>query len=132
MSPRTVRNNIPWCISPVARVLNSYLWEIIAYAEENSKLAPVYHGWFNFPKSLYHQLFKERNGIDFSTYEDHLVNWKDPERQFIDFAKLRTIKTTKALQFKSMNDSFYPLANNTGLLQGINIPKWRLMILQQQ
>jgi len=64
--------------------LNSYLWEIITYTTEKGSYKPIYHGWFTFPKKLYADLYKIKNDQSFSTYADHLVDWKDPENAPFD------------------------------------------------
>ncbi len=89
--------------------LNSYLWEIILYTEEKGESKPYYHGWFNFPDSLYHQIFQDRNEMDFCKYEEHLAFWKDPESKKIDFNELRTITESKDLSFENHNTKLYPL-----------------------
>lgn len=89
--------------------LNSYLWELILYTEEKGETKPYYHGWFNFTDSLYHQMFWERNQLDFCKYEDHLVKWEDPESKEIDFEELRTVSKSKELDFKNFNNQLYPI-----------------------
>ncbi|MEO9531267.1 MAG: hypothetical protein ABJG68_11915 [Crocinitomicaceae bacterium] len=90
--------------------LNSYLWEIIFYAEEDSILKPYYHGWFDFPHELYADLFQERNDVEFSTYEKSLVDWVDPEHEAIDLSKLRSVSTEVNASFTNLNHEEYPLA----------------------
>ena len=87
--------------------LNSYLWEIIAYADEQGKEKACYHGWFNFPKELYANLFEEVNTIPFAKYESSLVNWVDPESQKINVENLRAIIAEESAEFKSLNDQAY-------------------------
>ena len=41
--------------------LNSYAWEIITYTEEQGQQKSMYHGWFDFPKAMYRELFDEVN-----------------------------------------------------------------------
>lgn len=83
--------------------LDSYLWEVITYAEQDSGLAPVYHGWFDFPHALYQELFKIRNNLNFSDYASSLENWKDPVSQNVDFTALRAVQTDTIVSFVSMN-----------------------------
>lgn len=94
--------------------LNAYLWEVIAYAEEDSSLKPVYHGWFNFPEGLYARLFKLRNGVDFDRYKEFLVNWKDIESKTIDLSVLRDLQSEVELEFENLNASYYPLVGERG------------------
>jgi hypothetical protein len=89
--------------------LNAYLWELITYAEEDGKLKPFYHAWFNFPKDLYAELFEERNGLKYGNYSHELEDWIDPESKPIDFNKLRTVKTEKEVKFENLNHQEYPL-----------------------
>ncbi len=89
--------------------LNAYLWEMITYAEEDKKLKPFYHAWFNFPKDLYAELFENRNGLNYNQYKSKLEKWIDPESQPIDFNQLRTVKTKKKVKFTNLNHQTYPL-----------------------
>lgn len=89
--------------------LNSYLWEIITYADQDGELKPVYHGWFSFPKEMYQQLFFERNGIRFSEYAAFLEDWKDIESNTINLSVLGTPSDTLEVAFVSENNLFYPL-----------------------
>ena len=90
--------------------LNAYLWEVIGYAEkEDGGLAPAYHGWFNFPKELYAQLFDERNDLSYEDFRKPLEDWVTPEFKEIDFSLLRDVKEEKELAFESFNDQLYPL-----------------------
>lgn len=89
--------------------LNAYLWEVITYAEEDSVLKPFYHGWFDFPKDLYAELFEERNDISYDTYKTPLEDWYDPENKEIEFDKLREIIAEKTVEFENLNHENYPL-----------------------
>ena len=89
--------------------LNSYLWEVITYANQDSTLAPVYHGWFNFPQELYQSMFKERNDLEFKQFASKLEDWVTPEAKKIDFDILRTIVSDTVIAFESKNKSLYPI-----------------------
>lgn len=89
--------------------LNAYLWEIIAYTEEEGKLKPYYHGWFDFPKKQYAKLFEERNDADWSKYEKALVNWVDPENKEIDLKQFRKVINHKEIDFENKNNEYYPV-----------------------
>jgi len=89
--------------------LNAYLWEIIAYTEEDGKLKPYYHGWFDFPKEQYATLFEQRTNLKWIDYAKPLVNWVDPQNQPIDLSQLRTIDTTKDVSFENKNNEYFPL-----------------------
>ena len=89
--------------------LNAYLWEVITYAEEDSILKPYYHGWFDFPKDLYAELFEERNNIPYDTYKEPLEEWEDPKNNEIKFDKLREVITEKEVEFQNLNYENYPL-----------------------
>jgi hypothetical protein len=89
--------------------LNAYLWEIIAYTEEEGKLKPYYHGWFNFPASQYAALFEQRNDLKWVDYEKSLVDWVDPENQTLDLNQLRTIESEKDVVFVNKNNEYFPL-----------------------
>ena len=89
--------------------LNAYLWEIITYAEEEGKLKPVYHGWFDFPHELYEELFNKRNpGIAYADHKSYLEEWVIPGREFIDFTKLRKIVGEVKADFEDLSDAEYP------------------------
>ena len=89
--------------------LNAYLWEIIAYTEEEGKLKPYYHGWFDFPEKQYAALFEQRNNLNWIDYENSLVNWIDPKNQTVDLNQLRTVESIKELAFVSMNNQYFPV-----------------------
>jgi hypothetical protein len=89
--------------------LNAYLWELITYAEEDGKLKPFYHAWFNFPKDLYAELFAERNGLKYENYSKELEDWIAPESKSIDFNKIRSVKSENEVKFENLNYQKYPL-----------------------
>lgn len=89
--------------------LNAYLWEIIAYIHENGKEVPYAHGWFDFPHSLYANLFQAKNSIPFEKYEPALVNWIDPESRTLDLQKLRTKLNQLNIKYDDKSDTLYPL-----------------------
>lgn len=91
--------------------LNSYLWELITYAKEGEQQKPLYHGWFEFPRAFYEELFDEVNNgkLTFSEYKDYLINYKDPASEEVNFEALRTVKLAKQVDFKNLNHEFYPL-----------------------
>jgi len=89
--------------------LNSYLWELISYTREDGKQKSMYHGWFDFPHETYDELFEERTGVEFSTYKEHLKDWKAPESERIDFGLLRTLDSEIEATWTSHNDEYYPL-----------------------
>ncbi len=73
--------------------LNSYAWEIITFTKEDGVIKPMYHGWFDFPKEFYRQLFNEVNEhkLTFEEYVDHLENYTNPENKVINFNVLREV-----------------------------------------
>lgn len=89
--------------------INAYLWELIFYTEEDGENKPCYHGWFNFPKELYADLFKEKNNIDYEKYREVLENWKDPKSKKIKLTVLREVTSEKSCDFKTLNNELYPL-----------------------
>lgn len=91
--------------------LNSYLWEIISYAKEDEIEKPLYHGWFEFPRSFYEELFNEVNKgkLTFEDYKDYLINWKDPESKIVNLESLRKVENVKEVSFNNLNKEFYPL-----------------------
>ena len=91
--------------------LNSYLWELITYAKEGNQQKALYHGWFEFPREFYEELFDEVNKgkLTFEEYRTYLVNYKDPASEVINLEKLRSIDSSKNMDFNNLNNEFYPL-----------------------
>lgn len=89
--------------------LNSYLWEVIMWAEENGETKPYYHGWFEFPEELYASLFKTRNGVAFNKYKDVLEEWHDPASKELPIAQLRKVVVEQEVAFQNHNQEEYPL-----------------------
>ncbi len=90
--------------------LNSYLWEIILYVDENGSTTPYAHGWFDFPHDQYSSLFDQKNGISFTEFKGGMENWVDPESKWIDLEKLRTVKDSLPITYSDASDAMYPLA----------------------
>ena len=88
--------------------LNSGLWEIAAWREEGGGQKIYYHGWFDFPLDLYADLVNKKSGIDFKKYQSSCVDWKDPESKVIELEKLRTIISRDNVDFKDLQNNFYP------------------------
>lgn len=97
--------------------LNSYLWEVIAYAQnENGAERPCYHGWFDFPRELYESLFMQRNMVPFNNHRSYLENWVDPEQKKVNFELLRNTDNMSIRVFskennnlKIHNDEYFPM-----------------------
>lgn len=90
--------------------LNSYLWELIFYANEEGKDKACYHGWFDFPKNLYAELFEERNNEKFEDYAKYLENWLDPPNKELNLGNIREVITKKAsVPFQNRSNEMYPL-----------------------
>ncbi|MFB6306993.1 MAG: hypothetical protein ABEH43_08415 [Flavobacteriales bacterium] len=90
--------------------LNTGLWEVIAYKKEKGGVKPGYHGWFDFPKDLFVQLFEKLNGLDYSKYKNHLEKWTEPKKKKLALNKLRkVVKDYGQRPFESFNDEFYPM-----------------------
>ena len=87
--------------------LNTYLWEVAAYADENGKSKGYYHGWFSFPKELFANLFEKRNGQEFKKYASSLEGWIDPASQEISLNELREVITEEAVLFTNHNNEEY-------------------------
>ncbi len=107
--------------------LNSYAWEVITFTKENNKVKPLYHGWFDFPKELYRLLFDEVNKdiLTFEEYREHLENYKDPEKEVIDFNVLRSVENTKNVPFLDYRLEFYPMT-------GARKTKYKNIVCPQQ
>lgn len=89
--------------------LNAYLWEVIAYTEENGEVLPIYHGWFDFPKELYADLFEQKNDVDYAKYKKPLEHWVDPENKTFDIDVLRTVESEIEVDYADKSDAMYPL-----------------------
>jgi hypothetical protein len=89
--------------------LMSYLWEVILFTNSSGTDLPIYHGWFNFPKEPYQDLFLERNAMVFQKYGSYLETWKDLESRKINLELVRTVTREKELLFDDMNGRFYAL-----------------------
>lgn len=90
--------------------LQSYLWEIIVYTQENGKETPLAHGWFDFPNSVYDRLFEDNNQLPFDSLRHCLAQWQDPASQPIDRERLRQVVADHPIQFADSSDAMYPLA----------------------
>jgi hypothetical protein len=90
--------------------LNAYLWEVIVFTEEDEKVVPYSHGWFDFPHELYAKLFQKKNGVAFDTYQKPLENWVDPESKKVDLGLLRTVLDSMEIETIDLSDEMYPVA----------------------
>lgn len=90
--------------------LNAYAWEIITYTEEEGKQKSMYHGWFDFPKEMYRELFDEVNQgiLTFEEYKDYLENYTDPLQEEIDFSRIRKVLSEVEVAFNDFRKEFYP------------------------
>ncbi len=89
--------------------LNSGLWEIAMWKEEDGESKIYYHGWFDFPLDLYSNLVNKKSGIDYETYKPSCVEWREPAHNPIDLNKLRTRNgMISALEVHDLQDEFYP------------------------
>ncbi len=90
--------------------LNAYLWELFFYTDVEGKNKVFYHGWFTFPKSLYQDLYEERNSIEFKKYRAHLVYWTDPPSEHLDLTLIRNVQKYKEVRFVNHDEEMYPIA----------------------
>lgn len=89
--------------------LNSYLWEVILYAEEGEGQKPQAHGWFDFPHEYYQELVENRTGNAFGDVKSLLVDWNDLGSQPIDQELLREIVAELPVSFSDKSDEMYPV-----------------------
>ena len=89
--------------------LNSYLWEVFLYADVEGSNKVFYHGWFDFPKDLYHELYAKRNGKKFSEVADFLENWKNPPSEKINLDILRSVISETVPNYTNESEVMYPL-----------------------
>lgn len=87
--------------------LNSYLWELITYAEDGA----LYHGWFDFPRGMYEELFDEVNHgkLTFEEYRNYLIDYKDPASELVNLDNVRKVDSAWQVSFNNLNHEFYPL-----------------------
>ena len=90
--------------------LNAYLWEVLLYTEVNGSNQVFYHGWFDFPKELYQELYAKRNGKKFDAMADYLVEWKNPPSEKINLSKLRTVISEVHPSYANLSDVMYPIS----------------------
>lgn len=90
--------------------LNSYLWEVIVYTEENKSILPYAHGWFNFPENIYQDLFFENNHRPFQDFVAYLEQWKTPESKEIKKESLRKEIENVLVDYEDLSDSMYALS----------------------
>ncbi|MCB0482039.1 MAG: hypothetical protein KDC83_11445 [Flavobacteriales bacterium] len=109
------------CIDLARNCLNSYLWEVSTYVNEDEIKKTNGHGWFNFPKDLYASLFVLKNGFPFEKYASILENWVDPESKKINHDLLAKKVSTVPVSFVDSSDAMYPL-------QGARIKKRKEII----
>ena len=88
--------------------INAYLWELIFYTQEEGKSKPVYHGWFNFNKELYAQLFEEKNGLNYADFQPSLEEWITPKSEKVDFEVFRTKTEGMEVAFENHDNEYYP------------------------
>jgi hypothetical protein len=99
----------PQRVDVARNCLQSGLWEVILYDEYEGHNAPVYHGWFSFPDSLYKKLFNEINPQPFAKYASALKKWEDPQLKSIDLEVLRKAERETKLSMTNQNQDTYPL-----------------------
>lgn len=104
-------NNRVSSVDLARNCLNAYLWEIILFENKEGKEIPFAHGWFNFPQSLYAELFEKRNGIPFEHYKIPLENWVDPQCKQLALNTFRKIIRTVPIQYEDRSDTMYPLTH---------------------
>ena len=105
----TVNNERITRIDLARNCLNSYLWELFFYADVDGKNKVFYHGWFDFPKDLYQDLFHERNDDDFDKYSKYMEDWRDPENLHLELSKIRPVINEVIVPFTNKSDEMYPL-----------------------
>lgn len=85
------------------------LWEILAFTTDNKNDSMYFQCWFDFPDTLYNQLFLKRNGISIAQYDDILKNYSHVKGEKVDLNALRQVNSESMLTFTSLNKNYYPL-----------------------
>lgn len=75
--------------------LNTGLWEILLFVEENGKKALYYHGWFTFPLGHYQTIFEHNTGFSYWQHWYYLEHWFDPAGVSLHLDDLRTVRREK-------------------------------------
>lgn len=117
------RNQVAFCgnefftdFSKIKRIdlarncLNSYLWEVLVYTEEGKRILPYAHGWFNFPKQVYQELFFDINQRPFDEFAEYLEQWKSPESKEIKREAIRKEIEAMPVDYEDLSDGMYPLS----------------------
>jgi hypothetical protein len=89
--------------------LKKGLWEILTFTTENGNDSLYYQSWFDFPDSLYNQLFFKRNGVSIEKYDDMLKNYSHEKGKKVNLLALRQVKSEKNSVFQNLNEAYYPL-----------------------
>ena len=84
-------------------------WEIIFFTKENDKEVLYFQCWFTFPDELYNHLFKMRNGIEITTFNNMLKNYGNRGGEYVDLSVLRTVNGSQEIPFQNLNNELYPL-----------------------
>jgi len=90
--------------------LNSFLWEVIVFVNEEGKDVPIHHGWFHFPEALYKSIFKKKNKVDFSVYQEPLEHWINPKNEEVDLSLLREEIRQQTIAYQDLSAEPYPIA----------------------
>ncbi len=105
----TVNGELITRIDLARNCLSSYLWELFFYCNVNGKDQVFYHGWFDFPKQLYKDLFEERNHDKFEKFAQHMVDWKDPKNESLNLDLIRKVNESHEVNFINHDNEMYPL-----------------------
>jgi hypothetical protein len=89
--------------------LKKGLWEILTFTTENGNDSLYYQSWFDFPDTLYNQLFFKRNSISIEKYDNMLKNYSHDKGEKVNLEVLRTVNSEKNISFKDFNKEYYPL-----------------------
>jgi len=108
ISNKGEENKVTQRVDLARNCLNTGLWELITYQNQEGSDKPLYHGWFDFPQPLFEKLFLMKNKIEFSKWEDYLLKWQDPESKKLNLNLVRNVIAENEIKFENLNESFYP------------------------
>ncbi len=89
--------------------LSAGLWEVILFEQKDGADKVAYHGWFDFPRALYIDLFEFRNeGVDFFLHDNYLSGWVEPFALDIDLSDFGSLRGSTPLAITDRSDKMYP------------------------
>lgn len=80
------------------------LWETMLVTKEGDKTLLGYHGWFEFPKDVYADLFQKQNGIAYPAWAVCMDAYPDLNGFAVPLEKLRKVDSEHAAELTVHSD----------------------------